>query len=315
MRSGKKRLMIAALTVALLFSIVMAAPATAAQNRPILIISDYTTTPKEVAPGATFNLALTLKNEGRYRAKQLLLTLASSAKSSAGAGQTTSLSGALTPGSAGSDSGVAAPVSVLGSGNVRYIGDIDSGATQTVTFKLISSGNADPRAYNLDFGFEYVNAANGRDESARQSIGLPLIRDAGLRLTDLGIPKKIVIGKTFKVKGEVVNSGSFTVHGITVEAAGDEFEIVQAADFIGPLDGGDSDQFEIVARPGSSRARELAVKVTYRDDYNQERDLSQTIEVTPKTAAIKNEKSEESGGVFAAIARFFRALLGIGSGE
>ena len=250
MRSGKKRLMIAALTVALLFSIVMAAPATAAQNRPILIISDYVTTPKEVAPGATFDLELTLKNEGRYRAGQLLLTLASGgasgANGSVGSGQTSSLSGAATPNSGATGSG-ASPVSVLDSGNVRYIGDIASGATQTVTFKLISSGNADPRAYNLVFGFEYVNAANGRDESARQSIGLPLIRDAGLRLTDLGIPKKIVIGKTFKVKGEVVNSGSFTVHGITVEAAGDEFEIVQAADFIGPLDGGDSDQFEIVA--------------------------------------------------------------------
>ena len=310
----RRHLAIATLLAASLFITLMAGPAAAEQNRPILVITDYNTMPKEVAPGANFDLMLTLKNEGRYRAKQLLLTLESGEANATDAGQAGSPTGA-TADAAGSDSGTAAPISVLGSGNVRYIGDIDAGATATVTFKLISSGNADPRAYNLGFGLEYINSANGRDESARQSIGLPLVRDAGLRLAGLGASKKVVIGKSFKVKGEVVNSGSFTVHGIAVGVAGDDIEIVRAADFIGPLDGGDSDSFEIAARPQSANAREVALTVTYRDDYNQERALTDTIEISPKKAAVEKDKSEKSGGVFGAIARFFRALLGIGSGE
>ncbi len=316
MRFKGKRLALTTMIATAFLIAIMVEPVGAAQNRPILVISDYTTTPKEVAPGATFSLKLTLKNEGRYRAKQLLLTLASGNTSAGGASVSAGgQAGVAAADTAGSDSGAAAPISVLGSGNVRYIGDISAGATETVTFKLISSGNADPRAYNLNFGLEYVNAANGRDESARQSIGLPLIRDAGLKLVDLGASKKIVIGKSFKVKGEVINSGSFTVHGIAVGTAGDGIEIVHAADFIGPLDGGDSDSFEITARPQSAKAREIALTVTYRDDYNQERVITETIDISPQAAAVEKDKPEKSGGVFAAISRFFRALLGIGSGE
>lgn len=311
---GKRQALTTMIATSFLIAL-MVEPVGAAQNRPILVISDYTTTPKEVAPGATFSLKLTLKNEGRYRAKQLLLTLASGNTSAGGPSITAGGQAGVAADTAGSGSGTAAPISVLGSGNVRYIGDISAGATEAVTFKLISSGNADPRAYNLNFGLEYVNAANGRDESAQQSIGLPLIRDAGLKLVELSTSKKIVIGKSFKVKGEVINSGSFTVHGIAIGTAGDGIEIVHAADFIGPLDGGDSDGFEITARPQSAKAREVAVTVTYRDDYNQERALTEMIEISPQAAAVEKDAPEKSGGVFAAISRFFRALLGIGSGE
>lgn len=288
-------------------------PALAAQNRPILVITDYSTQPREVAPGAPFDLTLTLRNEGDRQAQQLLLTLESD---SAG-------SGSPTAGSAGADAqtapelGTAAPVSVLRSGNVRYIGDISAGSAQTVTFRLISSGDSRPRAYNLGFLLEYVNSSSGRDESSRQAIGLPLVRDAGLKVAALRTPKKPRVGQAFKITGDIINSGSFTVHGVTAEAIGNGFEIVREADFIGPLDGGDTDSFDIRLRPQKRSAREVKLTIGYRDDYNQERSITRTIELAPEKAqaAEADEGEKSAGGFFGAIARWFRALLGIGSGN
>lgn len=287
---------------------ILAGPALAAQNRPILVITDYSTKPREVATGAPFDLTLTLKNEGTYRAKQLRLTL-----ESANGGSETSGGDAQTP----ADQGNAAPVSVLGSGNVRYIGDVSAGSTQTVTFRLISSGDSNPRAYNLGFLLEYVNSASGGDESSRQAIGLPLVREASLKLVGLRTPKNLRVGKTFKITADIINSGAFTVHGVAAEASGRGYETVREAEFIGPLDGGDSDSFEIRLRPQKTSAREITLTIGYKDDYNQERSITREIKLAPEKAQATetDDKEKSSGGFFSSVARWFRALLGIGSGN
>jgi len=291
----KRKLFVFSMVLALSLLLV-SLPAYAA---PVFLVS-ATTDPADISPGDEFTLKLKVKNSGSSKASSTVLTL-----------DVNSISATEAPTSAQQKSASpTAPISVIGDSNVRYLGSISKDGEKETSFRMIADGSAQSGTYNLSIKLNY-DGSGAQD----QVIGLVLIRKPDLRITKSAIPSKAETGKKFKFAADIINAGNYAANGVSVELVSDGADIESPSYFIGTLESSDIDTFETqvkLERPGD---RNLKLKVNYVDDFNRTHTITKDFKVKVEGNAEGAESSKESGGFLAKIARFFKALFGLGGSE
>jgi hypothetical protein len=206
--------------------------------------------------------------------------------------------------------GIGIPISPVDASSLRYLGSISKGGERQVTFKMVASGDALSRAYNLPVVLHY-QGENNYSGSSRQIIGLIIVRKPDIRVTDLSYPKVTMAGKKFKVVVDIVNAGSFAVNGVSVSLESQMLKISDGSLFIGTLEPGDSDSIEASAVAETAGKKLITVKVSYKDDFNRTQVLKQKVKINVGKLQKQIEKKTESVSFFGRIASFFKALLGL----
>lgn len=265
---------------------------------PVILVS-ATTDPGDISPGDEFTLKLKVKNDGDSKASNTVLTL-----------DVNSISATEAPASTQQNSAsYTAPISVIGDSNVRYLGSISKGGEKEASFRMIADGSAQSGTYNLSIKLDYSSGAQN------QVVGIVLIRKPDLKITKSAIPGKADTGKKFKFAADIINAGNYAANGVSAELVSDGADIESPSYFIGTLESSDIDTFETQVNFEKPGDKNLKLKVNYVDDFNRTHTVTKDFKVKVEGSAEAAEDNKESGGFFAKIARFFKALFGLGGSE
>ncbi|GAP08179.1 MAG TPA: hypothetical protein DEQ80_01635 [Anaerolinea thermolimosa] len=236
--------------------------------RPQLVIASYQTDVDPLQPGTQFNLDLEVGNLGNADARSVTMVL--------GGGVTPDASGTPQPGGVSGGSGDLTNFAPVGSSNLVYLGDLPASATVKTSTRLIVNVSANPGAYTLKISFVYTDPKGNRlvDD---QVITLLIYQLPSVEVNFYRDPGPIYAGQMATLPLQVVNLGrkQAVLGNMTVTAAG--AEVQNNTTLVGPLDPGGFFTLDAMLIPPQPGSLELNVAINYTDDFNQARQINQTI--------------------------------------
>ncbi len=245
-----------------------------------LEIAKANSIPEEVIPGDKSNLTLLISNVGRSTIKNLQIKLDLSATTT--------------------------PFAPFGAAEERTISQLQAGASENITFGLISLPSATAGVYKIPIKLSYFD-----------QVGKNFSRDDLVSLTVGGKPSIIALvseqdtlkqGKTGEVTVQIINNGLVDIKLMTIELKPTaDFDIVSPSTiYIGNLESDDFDTsiFKIYVKKESESIK-MPITISYMDANN--RPFSTSMELAPKlyingeAAAYGLESKSITGFVIAAI--------------
>ncbi|MRR28899.1 hypothetical protein EG834_00865, partial [bacterium] len=264
-------------------------------------------------PGSIFELNLKVKNLGTTDAKNVIMVLGGGANS-------VNEQGTPQPGS-GADLTNFAP---LGSSNIVVVGDVAQGAEVTIKQKLVVNVTTVPGAYTLKTSFAYTDpsAKNFVDD---QVITLLVYQLPQVEISFYRDPGMMTAGMPNTLPLQVTNLGkkSTVLGNMTVTANG--VDVTNDTALVGALDPGGYFTLDSEIMPAMDGPLEITVTINYTDDFNQAREISQTlnVEVMPAPVFTPDPNMGPDGlpidqpateTFWSKVGRFFKGLFGLDSG-
>lgn len=282
-------------------------------SRPKLVITENTTDINPLQPGSIFELNLKVKNLGTTDAKNVIMVLGGGANS-------VNEQGTPQPGS-GAELTNFAP---LGSSNIVVVGDVAQGAEVTIKQKLVVNVTTVPGAYTLKTSFAYTDpsAKNFVDD---QVITLLVYQLPQVEVSFYRDPGMMTAGMPNTLPLQVTNLGkkSTVLGNMTVTANG--VDVTNNTALVGALDPGGYFTLDSEIMPAMEGPLEITVTINYTDDFNQAREISQTlnVEVMPAPVFTPDPNMGPDGlpidqpateTFWSKVGRFFKGLFGLDSG-
>ena len=277
---------------------VMPDPAPSTPNpAPVLVISSYETSRERLTVGQAFKLTLDVSNETPRSARNVVVSLNSSGAGGGGAAE-----------------GAVGGITVLGTGNAKFMGTLSGDRTESVSFRVVAGPGTSAGALTIPvtISFEY----GGERQESAYTIGLVFERDAVLTLATAEIPKTARAGEPIEASFELVNAGSFTLPGLALSVEASSAAIEDGSLFVGAFEAGAAETIDVRITPEKAGPLEVALVAKYRDDFGREQVFRSVhvveVEGEPKPAPGENG-SEEPAAKGNWFTRFFRSLFGLGS--
>jgi len=224
-------------------------------HRPQILIESYATAPEFLAPGDTFTLSLQLGNVGTGDGERLTLALGGQGGAS------------LTP------------FIPLKSGNVLYVDRLGQGERLTLSRQLIVDGTAEARAYSLPIALGYDDDRGDHTEDV-QRLSVIVRKRPELQVSLYREPGPLSVGLPSPLALEVINVGRSAVNVAGLESTSKQLEVREdGLPFIGALDPGGSAPLDLIVTPREPGPAGLLVRIRYRDDFNEIRIISDTLEL------------------------------------
>ena len=283
--------------------------------RPQLVVSGYTTDVDPLQPGSVFELGLDIRNLGTADARSITMVVGGTASVDA--------SGTAVPGGisgAGSDTTNFAP---LGSSNLVFLGDIPAGSLMQASQKLIVNVSANPGAYPLKLSFVYT-APNGQRMIDDQVITLLVYSLPQVEISFYQDPGMFMAGQTSSLPLQINNISRKSAILGTFKVTAENADLMNNTILIGTLEPGGYYTLDAMLTPWSAGPLELKFTINYTDDFNQPRQIEQslTIDVLEMPVMETPIPGTEGGGeviieqpetFWQKILRFLRGLFGLGS--
>jgi hypothetical protein len=264
-------------------------------NRPLVLLTAYSTDPELLSPGDTFSLKMKITNVGQSDARQVLLTLGGE-------------------GNAG-----LAPFAILSSGNIQYVPVLRPGETVEIEQRLILDGSADAGVFPLPVTLAYDGPDAARSTGS-QVLNLITSRRPQLRIDYYRPLEPAKVGQPVELPIELINIGRSSVNISTVVISGDQMTIAEDSFFVGALDGGTSSTVDATVTPLRSGVLPVNLTINYLDDFNQPQVIKEalTFEVEQEAVVSPSEAGEAggeegNGSLWERILRIIRGLFGLGS--
>ena len=256
--------------------------------RPQLLVTSYEIDQAQLQPGMSFNLNLTVQNQGNSEARRVTMIL--------GGGSTAggTIDGTPVPGGgldgAGGDFGKFAPV---GASNVQTLGDLAQGDSLQTSMALIVNSATEPGAYPVKVSFVYTDERNSSYEDD-QVITLLVYKRPSVEMNFYAPVFDFFVGQPGSLPLQLVNSGRGTaVFGnFSVTAEGAFLENNSA--FVGTLDPGGFFALDALIYPDLPGPLDLLLSVNYTDDFNQPQVLTQTLTISVVESFFPEEPFEPS---------------------
>lgn len=265
-----------------------------AAGQPLVLLSSYETQPASLSPGDAFSLRLQLSNVGGSNARQLLVTLG------------------------GQEASDTRPFAILGSGNVRFVQELNAGESIDLEMRVMLDGSAESGVYNLPVSLTYEGEGGGARQTENQVVNLLVSRRPNLRVDYYQRPDTGLIGQPLELPIEVVNIGRDLVNVSTIQISGENLQVEEGSAFVGALDGGTSGSIDARVVPEQSGTLAVVVTVNYLDDFNQPQTITQSLSVQveqpePTAHAPGAGEAGAGSGLWSRVMRFLRGLIGLGS--
>ncbi|MBI4926423.1 MAG: hypothetical protein HY835_01565, partial [Anaerolineae bacterium] len=293
-------------------------PTQAQVFRPQLVIDAYQTDVSPLQPGSQFALKVNVKNLGNADARAVTLVL--------GGGATPDPSGTPQPGGVSGSGADLATFAPLGSSNLVYLGDLPAGANKESTAQLIVNVSANPGAYTFKLSFVYTDPKGARMVDD-QVITLLVFSLPQVEVNFYRDPGPIFAGQPAQLPLQVVNLGrkQAVLGNLTVTTA--NVPVENNTSLVGPLDPGGFFTLDSMITPLEPGELVLNVVINYNDDFNQPRQIEDTITLTVQEAMIIDPGMGEGGipgegaplpvveeTFWQKVVRFFKGLFGLDSG-
>jgi len=204
--------------------------------------------PGEIEPGKEIDVDITIKNVGDSPVNELDVKLSLSEL----------------------------PFTPIGSGTNVYIEKLDPQKEKTISFRLISDDNSEPKPYMIPLDIDYSGNSAVRRESVRDSVGVIL---KGKSMLDIAkkstTPERITANEPFTLTIKIQNSGTSDAKGVTAR-----LESNLEGDKIAYLGKIGRDDYANAIFTLTSKVvgdTNIKMKIAYEDDYGKnelERDIT-----------------------------------------
>jgi hypothetical protein len=297
-----------------------ATPTQVVVMRPQLAITDYAVETEPLQPGQPFTLKLDVRNLGNSDAKGVTVIMG-------GGSASQGASGTPQPGGIAGSSGEFTNFAPLHSSNIQFIGDVAAGQTGSSQQSLIVNTSTNPGAYPVKFSFVYTDS-KGAHYTDDQVITLLVY---SLPQIDISFytdpPGPFYVGQPGVLPIQIVNlSRKASVLGnlkATVKA--EDGQVMNSSTLVGALDSGLNFTLDSTLIPSHSGPIDVDVTVSYTDDFNQLKSISQKLSVQVQEAMIEPMPSDGSGQMpvepvsapetlWDKVVRFVKGLIGLDSG-
>ncbi|MDP3629885.1 MAG: hypothetical protein Q8S43_02875 [Actinomycetota bacterium] len=269
---------------------------------PVLVVRAYKTSMSRVLVGMRFNLTLDIQNATARRADNVVISLQSGTSAASAAEAAVSTGGGL---------------SVMGSGNAKFVGTIKGSKSQSVTFDVMAGPGTAAGTYNVPviIAFEY----NGERQEITQTIGIVVERDATFSVVTAELPKDGVVGVPFDASFELANTGGFALSAVTLSVEATGATVTDGKAFLGTFEAAGSEAIDVQVTPEKAGTLDVVLVVSYRDDFGRTKTFSSPYKVTvtdqPKDTGesapgTSGDKTKDDKNPFVA---FIMALFGLGS--
>lgn len=287
---------------------------------PQLMVVGYNTDVDPLQPGTMFNLKLDVKNMGMADAKTVTVVL--------GGGVSPNNDSGTPSGGMSGGSGDLANFAPMGSSNLIYIGDVPSGATISVSQRLVVNVSTAPGAYTFKMSFVYDDSSGNRmvdDQVITMLVySLPQIEVSFYR--DPGV---FSAGMDNTLPLQVTNLGNSTSILGNMTVTSENGMVMNNISLVGALEPGGYFTLDAMLNPAQEGPGNINISINYTDDFNQPRVYEQVLPIEVQPAMeIEPTLSPEEGGMtpegglpgeqgsetfWQKILRFFKGLFGLGS--
>jgi hypothetical protein len=291
------------------------------QARAQMVVGGYEVDVTPLQPGTIFNLSVDIRNLGAVNAHDVTMVL--------GGGVTVPSNQDGTGGQqAGGVTGSSADLSVfapLGTSNLIYIDEVSVGELVKASVQLIVNVSANPGAYPFKISFTYLNE-KGERVVDDQVITLLVYSLPKVEIGFYRNPGIFMSGQMNPLPIQITNLGKTTSVLGTLMVTSDMADLTENSILIGALEPGGYFTMDAMAMPYQEGELELLVTVSYTDDFNQSRKVEQRLTVMVDPMPIFEPMPGENMGepmppleepetFFQKVLRFFKGLLGLGSGK
>lgn len=158
-----------------------------------------------------------------------------------------------------SEGDVFAPV---GSSSSFFINEIPKNNRAQKIIKLKPKVDADQKTYNITVDMEYEDA-KGKQYTAKETIGVPVVQEVRFTTSSVELPSENYVGSPVGVTVNFYNLGRGVLRNMMIrtEKTEGEFEIKDGDVYIGNLEAGKDDYYDISIIP--SKEGKLAGKVIF----------------------------------------------------
>lgn len=238
--------------------------------RPQLVVNAYRSDVDPLQPGSTFNLTLEIQNLGNSAARSVSMVL--------GGGASADSSGTPSPGGVSTSGADLTTFAPLGSSNVVFLGDIEVNAINKPSAQLIVNTTANPGAYTFKLSFIY-DGPGGTRLVNDQAITLLVYALPQLEVNFYRSPDPFFANSEGILPLQVTNLGrkSSVLGNMTVTAS--NADVFNNTALVGALDPGGYFTLDASLMPYQEGPLEVTVTINYTDDFNQARQVVQTLNV------------------------------------
>jgi hypothetical protein len=266
---------------------------------PVIVVRSYSASSERLLVGTAFDLTLTVYNATARRAENVVVSLGQSSGTGASAAAT---AGGLT---------------VLGTGNAKYLGTLKGQREDAMTFQVMAGPGTTPGALTVPVtvSFEY----EGVRQEVAYTIGLLIERNATLSLVTAELPGSVMQGETFDASFEIGNASGFALSGVVLSIEASGAVVTDGSLFLGTMDAAATEAIDVSITPGSAGLLEVVVVVAYRDDFGRPQTFRETrtvtVEAVPESGEVgpDAEVPSEDEGDDNWFVSFIKALFGLGS--
>lgn len=238
--------------------------------RPQLVVNAYRSDVDPLQPGSTFNLSLEIQNLGNSAARSVSMVL--------GGGASADSSGTPSPGGVSTSGADLTTFAPLGSSNMVYLGDIEVNAVNRPSVQLIVNTTANPGAYTFKLSFIY-DGPGGTRLVNDQAITLLVYALPQVEINYYRSPDPFFANSEGFLPLQVTNLGRKTavLGNMTVTAS--NADVFNNTALVGALDPGGYFTLDASLMPYQEGPLEVTVTINYTDDFNQARQVVQTLNV------------------------------------
>ena len=202
---------------------------------PKIIISSYITNPNTIVAGNDFSFSFTVKNTSKEkRLRNMKITISSQ-------------DGAfiITKGS-----------------NTFYVEEILQDDSVTKVIDLKAKQSLTSNSYPVIINFDYEDYS-GKQYTANETINIPVTEYSKLVINSV-MPGQSYTGSNTSLSFDYVNMGKATVSNLTASVEGD-YTCVQSINYIGNLEPGNSDYYDIEVIPSKSGTNYGVLVLSFED--------------------------------------------------
>lgn len=215
-------------------------------SKPKIIVSKYSSNPLIVMAGEEFDLNLTLMNthkDKRVQNIKMFLTLAEETSS-----ETQKSGNIFTP---------------VDSSNTFYFDAIPPKGTVDRQLRLYVVPDAQPKTYTLTVNFEYEDT-DGKEYTATELLGINVKQNSELNMDEIVLPPTVEQYMPVTISFNYYNTGKVSLNNVMFRIEGD-VECTQKSTYIGNMDSGASDYYEVSFTPNTLGEVPVSVIASYED--------------------------------------------------
>lgn len=263
---------------------------------PVIVVTSYSTSIDRITAGTAFELELTLHNATSRRADNVVVVLGAAG-------------GAEAAGAA-----AAGGLTVLETGNAKYVGTLKGQREVSVSFRVIVGPGTTPGAVSIPVTVSFEHG--GARQDVGYTVGLLVEREPVLSLVTADVPDSVMAGEAFDASFEVANASGFALSGVTLSIEASGGAVADGTVFLGSMDAATTEIIDASITADRAGEMEVSVVLAYRDDFGRPQTFRETRTITitdqpdvPEDVPGDEAEDADEGNWFT---RFFKALFGLG---